>query len=270
MPVINFVQIGLELDYVNFIMYTTSNPSIIGEKSNLTVTKCSKCDKIGHFAAKCYRKDGNKNKKVGEVKEAEEPATVNMVTEDFFGEFAEVNELSMTEEVELSPLMIATLGQKEGSRSVGHHNCDRYGRWRRGQVEPHGRVRLRMEICSGAYGQVDESVPGSLRSTTASCLADTGAQMCLAGPDVLTRMGISVSDLLTPVVRISVANNAGLKMLGVAFVTFTGKGGTQTNQMLYFADGIDDVYLSKVACRDLGIIPEEFPAIGVCGKGQVC
>ena len=94
--------------------------------------------------------------------------------------------------------------------------------------------------------------------------------MCLAGPDMLTRMGIFVSDLLTPVVRISVANNAGLRMLGVAFVTFTGKGGAQTNQMLYFADGTDDVYLSKVACRDLGIIPEEFPAIGVCGKGQVC
>ena len=135
--------------------------------------------------------------------------------------------------MELSPLMVATLGQpqKDGVQTVGHHSCDKFGRWRRGRVEPHGRVRLRIGVCSGAYGQVDASVPATSHSTTASCLADTGAQMCLAGSDVLARLGLSSTDLLRPSVQVSVANNMGLRMLGVTFVTFTGKSGVQTNQM---------------------------------------
>ena len=77
------------------------------------------------------------------------------------------------------------------------------------------------EICAGAYWQVDAVPPPAVRSKTSSCLADTSAQMCLAGLGVLARLGLVSSDLLTPSVQESVANNVGLQMLGVAFVTFT-------------------------------------------------
>ena len=55
---------------------------------------------MGYFAAKCYRKGGGNNKsngksmQVGEVKETEE-VSVNTLTQDFFGDFAEVIKLSV-------------------------------------------------------------------------------------------------------------------------------------------------------------------------------
>ena len=151
-------------------------------------TKCRSCDQKGHFAAKCFRKGKGG---VKEIKETEDSGSVNTVSEDFFSEVGELNRLSvssMTEEefgVELSPWMVAKLGESNtGTRKsepVGHHNCDQLGRWRRGQVEPHGRVSVRVQVCAEAYRQMDRELPSSSRSTVVSGLADTGAQMCLTG-----------------------------------------------------------------------------------------
>ena len=45
------------------------------------------------------------------MKETEE-VTVNTLSQDFFGDFSEVNKLSVSQEqLELSPLMVAKLGQ---------------------------------------------------------------------------------------------------------------------------------------------------------------
>ena len=94
--------------------------------------------------------------------------------------------------------------------------------------------------------------------------------MGLAGREVMTRMGLREADLLVPAIKVSVANNAGLRMLGAVFAMFSGARGASARQMLYFAEGIDDFYLSKTACRELGAIPEAFPEVGGTRKGVVC
>ena len=121
---------------------------------------CNNCGLKGHFSSKCYRKKKGNTKVVkGNVKgvQGEEEASLNTVSEDFFGEVGELNQLSVSSgtgeyEFELSPRMVAKLGESE---PVGHHHCDQLGRWKRGRVEPHGRVRVRVALCAEGYYQMD-------------------------------------------------------------------------------------------------------------------
>ena len=55
-------------------------------------------------------------------------------------------------------------------------------------------------------------------------------------------------------------------------MTFTGRGGVQAGHMVYVAKEVKEFFLSKEACRDLGVIEEEFPVVGahLPDGGQVC
>ena len=84
--------------------------------------------------------------------------------------------------------------------------------------------------------------------------------MCVADASIARRMNISKSSLFTPLLNVSVADNADLQLTGAAFLQLTTQSGQTSKQMVYFADGIRDFYLSKEACRDLKLIDEDFPA----------
>ena len=77
--------------------------------------------------------------------------------------------------------------------------------------------------------------------------------------DVATKLGLQRTDLIAPQLRISVADNSGLTIVGAAFIMITGPAGHTTRQLVYFADNITDFFISKVACRDLSIIDDNFP-----------
>ena len=83
--------------------------------------------------------------------------------------------------------------------------------------------------------------------------------MCVSGTAIAERMEIHKSDLIKPKLKISVADNSGLQLAGAAFISISGPGG-ETNQLVYFADNVDDFFISKQAGMDLNIISKEFPA----------
>ena len=126
-------------------------------------------------------------------------------------------------------------------------------------MEPHAQVKLRVKVCQGAYGQVGRQAPSSDRAAVVSALADTGAQLCLGGRDTMAKMKLEESDLLRSSISVTVANNAGLRVLGLVFATLTGRGGQKCGQLIYFAEGVDQFFLSKAACRGLGFIADDLP-----------
>ena len=85
--------------------------------------------------------------------------------------------------------------------------------------------------------------------------------MCVADLSTIERMGIRRHLLPQPVLNVSVANNEDLKIIGVAFLTIASPTGSTTSQMVYLAEQVGEFYLSKAACRDLGIIDANFPAL---------
>jgi hypothetical protein len=122
-------------------------------------------------------------------------------------------------------------------------------------------------LATDAYIHLSLPAPRVTNRTTSSpALADTGAQMCVAGPSLLHSLGATKRELIKLQTGVSTADNAGLKLLGGLFCSILGRtpGGDaiSTQQLVYIAEGINTLFLSKTACRDLGIIGENFPQVG--------
>ena len=103
-------------------------------------------------------------------------------------------------------------------------------------------------LVSGPEGRAEHS-------TTA--IADTGAQVCVAGPSLLKALGLPPEQLQQ---RSSLRDlaNISLPTLGTATCNFSIPG-RSTQQDVYFVRSVQQVYLSLAACKDLGLVHEHFP-----------
>ncbi|MPC33543.1 hypothetical protein E2C01_026898 [Portunus trituberculatus] len=92
-------------------------------------------------------------------------------------------------------------------------------------------------------------------STTA--IADTGAQVCVAGPVLLKILGLSHGQLQQHASLCNLAN-INLPTLGATSCHFSISGHS-TRQDVYFMRSVLQVYLSLTACKALGLVHEDFP-----------
>merc|ERR1712082_36793 len=99
-----------------------------------------------------------------------------------------------------------------------------------------------------------------------TALADTGCQAVCMGRTQLQSLGLSVSDLLTPILNLKAANDTGITVLGAVFLYLSGKDklGKEwgTHQVCYVAEGLNQILLSRQACEQLGMISPSFPTVG--------
>ena len=83
---------------------------------------------------------------------------------------------------------------------------------------------------------------------------------------IIRKLGISEKDLIPVTKRMHAANKQNIKILGAVIVRLSGqsKAGRklQTRQILYVTDSADKLFISREACTSLGMISEDFPAIG--------
>ena len=56
----------------------------------------------------------------------------------------------------------------------------------------------------------------------------------------------------------AVADNAGLRLIGAVLAIFRDSGGVQSGQMVYIGLGVNELFLSKSASHDLGLVSEDF------------
>ena len=156
---------------------------------------------------------------------------------------------------------------------LSHHVHDEFSGWAASRPEEHPTMAVSCSLATKAYSQLSLPAP-RVRDRTASspALADTGAQMCVAGPSLLHALGATKNELIKLENGVSTANNAGLTLLGGLFCNIMGwtLGGKSmsTQQLIYIAEGINTLFLSKTACRDLRIIGDNFPEVGSVGGLQ--
>ena len=79
-------------------------------------------------------------------------------------------------------------------------------------------------------------------------------------------LGIRARDLIPVTMKMYTACNDGIKILGATILRFSGTSPfgapLETHQFTYITDDSDKVFLSREACKELGMISEQFPTIG--------
>ncbi len=95
-------------------------------------------------------------------------------------------------------------------------------------------------------------------------LADTGAQVCTAGPTFLATFNIDVSFLVPTKMGVKGMTQAQVTILGALFVEISSSG-RNTRQVVYIASEARSLILSEKALMDLGVIPHNFPTAGTFG-----
>ena len=113
-------------------------------------------------------------------------------------------------------------------------------------------TRLMKEVHQG-FGVKCESVERKM-----VVVADTGCQTSSAGLDVLKTLGVKKRWLIPTCHRIIGITDTQLKIVGAVFLEFNHKG-KSSRQMVYVSSNSAGLYLSETACRQLGMVSEEFP-----------
>ena len=91
-----------------------------------------------------------------------------------------------------------------------------------------------------------------------SIIADTGAQTCTSGPEILSSLQCPASFLLKTRHRINGITKDGLDLMGALLVCITS-GDRATKQIMYVCRNTSGVFLSQTALKQLGVIAHDFP-----------
>ena len=99
-----------------------------------------------------------------------------------------------------------------------------------------------------------------------TAVADTGAQVCVAGPSLMSAINLKPALLQRRAGLLDVAD-LPLKCMGSAPCRISC-GGKSTVHAVYFVKTAKQFYLSLSACKDFGLVPDDFP-LGRSVEGQV-
>ena len=212
---------------------------------------CLKCGTPDHFSAVCRMKPKKKN----ENNSLEDRGSVSDSGEvDGFGFYA------------MTVPATRPRHKARNFRKLGHHAADMFGKWARSSAEKQPELTVTVSVCTDGYQQVGMRPPRMQRTVESRSLADTGAQMVVAGISLVHSLGVKKGELFPVTAGIKAANSEGLQLLGGMFITISARGSdgnTRTSdQMCYISSNVDKLFLSKATCQDLGIIAENFPEVG--------
>ena len=214
-------------------------------------TTCSKCNIRHHYDTVCRRTHSR------QIRSPQPSTTQDAVFQQqgdemgFFDEGAIFDQICATNNITLD-----------------HHIYDELCKtWLRQKSDPQPTVKLL--VTSDPSDLRDLGISMSAKSSTSvnfSAIADTGCQSCLSGIQLLRLLSISMSSIIPVKMQMTAANSNIITILGALPLRFTGTSPSgskyTTRQLVYFTDSTDKLFISKQACKMLGIISDSFPTIG--------
>ena len=224
------------------------------EKCRAWDKECLKCGRKGHYMKRCESKKG-------EVRKVEKKES-SSDDKDSDGESdEEVQEPLIGSVYGAGQFCKISVGQTSNGKAklLSHHEWED-GRLVKRKPERHPELGVKVSVCREAYKQLNIKEPRREKkgNHTAESMPDTGAMMCLIGMSILHTMGLNESDLVEVEMKVNAANNRKIPLLGGIFMKVEF-GGRVSKQLMYVTDEVHCIFLSKRACRDLGIIGQEFP-----------
>ena len=161
--------------------------------------------------------------------------------------------------------------QSIGRVKVPHMLFDNL-RWVKSRPPKQPHIKLTVRVDTRSYRDNDIRPPSAYKHRTAdmTSLADTGCQALVMGPQQLTQLGLTKCDLMECEQRLTGANGGSIVILGAVFIVVSGTDNTgkvwRTRQLCYVCEGVSELLLSREACTQLGMIPEQFPGVGCADR----
>ena len=154
------------------------------------------------------------------------------------------------------------------SISLDHHVYDRLlDKWLKRPSKSQPFVRLSVTVQREDYKHFGFCLSVQPDAVLVDAMADTGCQSCLAGFELFEKLGLSNNDLIPVNMRMHSADNRDIPILGAIILRLSGRDqlGNEriTRQIVYITYSTDKLFISREACVDLGIIPVQFPVVGV-------
>ncbi|XP_066965683.1 uncharacterized protein [Macrobrachium rosenbergii] len=119
--------------------------------------------------------------------------------------------------------------------------------------------------------KIDIRIPSSRKWGQAMAVADTGAEVCVAGTQHLRLWGLSKGQLEKPKVKLVDIVGKAVPVWGVTRCCIK-IGSVKCEQMVYFAKSSSCVFLSLDSCKELCLVPRDFPyakVSSVCESSEI-
>ena len=199
---------------------------------------CRKCSGVGHFATVC------RTKRSAEDQTGQD----NVITGSF------------------CTLLLAST-KSNSLRTLPHSVYDDFRGWLHRAPSEHPMVDINISLCQQGYEELQVQLPRVTKTSVRKAgMADSGAQMTVAGLNLVHSLGVTKRELIPLSSKVNAANNQGLGLLGGLLITISGTDMhgklVETQQLCYISSMVHSIYLSREACLSLGIIGEYFPRIG--------
>ena len=150
--------------------------------------------------------------------------------------------------------------------SIDTQQFDRLKGWINRPPSSHPTVNLDAHVDPSDYEHFGYKFTSPPRSSTIPAVTDTGCQSSIIGLNVVHRLGYSNSDLIPTKMRMKAIDQNRIPVQGAIILRLSGRDQQgniyETVQICFVSDKIKHLYLSEHACKQLGIIPETFPAVG--------
>lgn len=235
-------------------------------------TECNLCHSMGHIRNCCPNTAINSNVTV----DAPLTADLSLDEEDVVFQFHVSSEEPLAVERKMDEVSEEPKPGLSNSLSISAELLSHmeYINKRFQKMKPHDapflEVSCKLLVCSHAnYGRNISYPEGEAPSHDISGLADTGAQVCTAGSDLLTILGIGQESLIPTIMGVKGVSRSPVEILGALFLQVSASG-LCTKQIVYIARGARSLILSEKALMDLGVIPVNFPSAGMFKRAQVC
>ncbi len=205
---------------------------------------CAKCGIRHHLEAVCRQPPKKQRSKTSDA-------------DDATAVFEALCSITVTPEIEANAITL--------EHHIYNQFCDA---WERRNSDPQPFIDVTIKALPQDALDIGLPSPTHTCATSSSypAMADTGCQSCLGGTTLLVKLGLSKGNLIPVKMKMTAANNNGIKICGALVLRISGTSPSgaifETRQIVYITDTSDRLFLSKEACIALGLIPKSFPTIG--------
>ena len=154
-----------------------------------------------------------------------------------------------------------------------HHVFSDGTGWQQRRSQPQPKITVTTRVCAHDYIHFGTKLSSNPRESVITAIADTGCQSCLIGLKLILRLGLKRIDLLPVQHEMNAVNNNAIKIIGAALLRLSGRDKSgypmETAQVCYVTPDTTNMYLSREACEDLGLVSPSFPTVGEAKGGNI-